>query len=66
MATVKGNIHEPSFTNKELEQGFELVWVDLNEAIFIMKADKPSDYEGEFIQIRDLELLNKAAMMKAR
>ncbi len=50
-------ISKPSFTEKELSQGFELKWVQINKAIKILGCDKPKTYEGKFIQKRDLEFL---------
>ncbi len=51
---------EPDFTEKELSQGFKIVWLPLKEAIFQVENDKPENYEGSFIQKRDLEFLKKA------
>ncbi len=51
---------EPDFTEKELSQGFKIVWLSLKEAIFQVENDKPENYEGSFIQKRDLEFLKKA------
>lgn len=51
---------EPDFTEKELKNGFQLIWVSLDEAISLLEKDKPEDYEGGFIQKRDLILLKKA------
>lgn len=55
--TAKG---DPDFTKEELSDGFELVWMPLDEAILKVENDKPKDYEGGFIQQRDLKLLQKA------
>ncbi len=57
MITSKG---EPDFTEKELSQGFQIVWLPLEEAISTIENDTPKDYEGSFIQKRDLEFLKKA------
>ena len=51
---------EPDFIEKELSQGFKIVWLSLREAIFKVESDKPENYEGSFIQKRDLEFLKKA------
>lgn len=53
----KGN---PDFTKKELNQGFEIIWVPLETAILKVENDKPKNYEGSFIQKRDLIFLKKA------
>ena len=47
----KGNT---AFTEVELEQGFQVIWLSLPEAITTLQKDKPDCYEGKFIQKRDL------------
>ena len=56
----KGN---PNFTEKELGEGFKVVWLSLKEAISRVKNDKPENYDGKFIQKRDLCFLKKAKQM---
>ncbi|MDP1709298.1 MAG: NUDIX domain-containing protein [Candidatus Komeilibacteria bacterium] len=51
---------QPDFTEDELKNGFKLVWLTLDEAISQLEKDKPEDYEGPFIQKRDLVFLKKA------
>ena len=46
-----------NFTKTEIEQGFSLSWVPLNEAITLFEKDKPSDYTARFILERDLTFL---------
>jgi len=41
----------------EIEEKYELLWVTLDEAIELVKKDKPENYEGKFIQERDLLFL---------
>ena len=48
---------EPDFTEKELSQGFQVVWMSLEQAIEVIASDKPTSYDGGFIQKRDLEFL---------
>lgn len=48
-----------NFTQKEIDEKFSIKWISLNEAISKIENDKPSNYEGEFIQKRDLEFLKK-------
>lgn len=50
---------QPDFTSDELTNGFELVWLSLDDAIAKLKKDKPSNYEGKFIQKRDLRFLEE-------
>lgn len=51
---------KPEFTEDEVSHGFQLVWLSLDEAINTITNDKPTDYEGAFIQKRDLRFLQKA------
>jgi 8-oxo-dGTP pyrophosphatase MutT (NUDIX family) len=43
----------------EIDEGFKLVWSTLDDAINQVKNDKPSNYEGKFIQERDLAFLEE-------
>ncbi len=52
--------NKPNLTKKELSQGFKIIWLSLNDAISKIKNDKPRNYEGFFIQKRDLDFLKKA------
>jgi len=52
---------EPEFTEEELSQGFKIVWLTLKDAISKLENDKPKNYEGSFIQKRDLVFLEKMA-----
>lgn len=59
--TSKGS---PIFTEEELSQNFKLVWLPLDEAISKVENDKPTNYEGSFIQQRDTVFLKKVQQMK--
>lgn len=50
----------PKFTDEELDEGFELTWMILEEAIKIFNNDKPINYDGWFVKQRDLFFLEKA------
>jgi len=55
---IKG---EPNFTEKELREQFSIVWVsDIHAAISLLEQDLPTNYEGKFIQRRDLTSLKTA------
>lgn len=56
-ATSKG---VPKFTDNEIEEGFQLIWLPLEEAIAKITNDTTDDYEGGFILQRDLIFLKKA------
>ena len=60
--TAKG---EPTFTDDETAAGFELVWMTLDDAIRALESDEPQDYEGIFIQKRDLTFLKTAQVVIA-
>ncbi len=60
LANVVGEKGSPNFTEKEIDNGFEIKWVSLQEAIKLLENDKPEDYEGGFIQIRDSSFLKEA------
>ncbi len=49
----------PTFTEKELRQGFKLLWLPLDEAISKVENSKPTNYEGSFIQKRDAIFLRE-------
>ncbi|KKP70001.1 hypothetical protein A2X44_02190 [candidate division CPR3 bacterium GWF2_35_18] len=50
----------PHFEQSEIDEGFRLIWITLDEAIAQLQKDQPTDYEGKFIQKRDLHFLQKA------
>ena len=54
--TSKGN---PDFTKEEVNDGFKITWLSLDEAIAKVENDKPTNYTGKFIQKRDLAFLKK-------
>jgi len=60
LARVVGKKREPAFTDSELKNRFELMWVTIDEAIKLLEADEPMDYEGSFIRERDLTFLIEA------
>ncbi len=51
---------EPQFTEKELKDGFEIVWVPFEEAVELVKNSKPLVYQGKFIVLRELKFLEEA------
>lgn len=42
--------------------GFQLKWMDYEQAVLLLEHDKPKDYVGRFIQKRDLLFLQKMKM----
>lgn len=52
----------PDFTEKELSEGFRIVWAkDLATAIALLDNDDPQDYGGRFISMRDHAFLLTAS-----
>ncbi len=54
----------PEFTEKELSEGFQLVWLSLHKAIETIENDEPKNFEGSFIKKRDLTFLKKYQRMR--
>ena len=55
-----------SFTEKETDQGFRLLWLSLDDAIRAIKSDRPDCYEGSFIRKRDLAFLKRARQIHSK
>jgi len=61
LARIVGEKGEPHFEEDEIADGFQIKWMPLAEAIRLVKLNPlPTDYEGPFIQNRDLILLEEA------
>lgn len=59
-ARVKGKRGHPSFTGKEIEDGFEVQWLPTEKAVSVLVLDRTTDYEGSFIVVRDKIFLDEA------
>lgn len=61
IAEQTGEANAPNFTDKELADGFEVVWsANIDEAISLLENDHPNNYAGHFIQARDKAFLRAA------
>ena len=60
LVQVINELEKPKFTEDEISNGFELKWIGIEEALDVLKSDKPHDYVGKFIQERDLTFLSSA------
>lgn len=62
VAKVLGDKGFPNFEQGELDDGFELIWVGIDEALNLVKSSKPDDgtYDGKFIVRRDATILLEA------
>jgi 8-oxo-dGTP diphosphatase len=67
LAKQVGDQRTSAFTQSEIDEGFEVVWADnLGAAIELLEQDKPENYDGLFIQRRDLTLLKTAWQLSAK
>lgn len=57
IANVVGEKGKPHFEQGEIDEGFQGVWVSLEEAIQLLVQSKSNVYNGNFIVMRDLTLL---------
>jgi ADP-ribose pyrophosphatase YjhB (NUDIX family) len=68
LADLSGEKGIPHLDKGEIEAGFQTMWLTLEDAIKTVEADvSVYDYEGKFIQKRDLAFLTLAAQeLKSR
>jgi len=57
---VLGEKGEPTFTTKELNEGLEILWVPIEEAVAMFDDSLPDGYEPKFIQVREKTFLQEA------
>ena len=61
IANLKGEKGIPHLEPDEMEDGFETVWLNIDDAIKVIENEKDLEhYEGRFITSRDLILLKEA------
>jgi len=61
IANLKGEKGTPNLEADEIEDGFETVWLNIDDAIKTIENEKDLEhYEGRFITRRDLILLKEA------
>lgn len=60
LARLSGEKGKPNLVGYEIDDGFETVWVKIDEAIKLVENSKPTSYDGPFIKIRDFVFLEKA------
>jgi len=61
IADLSGEKGEPNFDEGEIEDGFKPEWLSLEDAIRTLEGETGvEDYEGKFIRVRDLALLEEA------
>jgi len=57
-AHVLGDPAKPSFTESELSEGFELRWVNFDQADKILAINETQNYDSQFIKLRDRAIIN--------
>lgn len=55
---IVGEPQELQLEQDEIDDGFKLKWIPIDQVIQILENDKPKNYEGNFIKARDLAILN--------
>lgn len=60
VAKVVGEKGTPQFVDEEIEEGFQVEWRTLDEAIQLIQSEHPDDYMGKFVVERDLLYLTEA------
>jgi len=60
VAKVVGEKGEPTLEQSEIDEGFETVWLAINEALKKVKQSKPVIYDGPYMVARDSAFLEKA------
>jgi len=59
MSKIKGEKGLSHLTKTEKENGFEVIWVELDEAIRVIKNDGYSNINGKYIYERELAILTE-------
>ena len=63
LADLIGEKGTPKFEEDEIEDGFEPVWMSLEDAIKTLDSEvSVEDYEGKFIRLRDITFLQEATL----
>ena len=60
IAKLVGEKGKPNLEPDEIDEGFETVWLSLENAIELVKEAYSSDYDGPYMQMRDSALLESA------
>lgn len=60
LCQTNGAIGKPRFTPIEIEEGFELQWLSIEEALEKLNQSEPEEYGLKYIQVRDTTFLKRA------
>lgn len=63
---VKGEIGETSYTEEEINSGFKLKWMSIEEVMDFLEKDEPYNYVGRFIKERDKTFLKELSSKEIR
>lgn len=55
---IVGEPKELKLEQDEIDAGFELQWIPFDQVVKTLENDKPMDYEGNFIRLRDLAIID--------
>lgn len=56
-AQVVGEKGRPSFTKEEIDNGFKILWVPIEQALHLLRSDHPSHEAGLYIVPREIVFL---------
>jgi len=57
LAKVIGEVKQNNLDQDEIDDGFELKWVPVEKLNEILENDSPTNYEGNFIRMRDMSIV---------
>lgn len=60
LTKTRGEPQKPSFTDEEIEEGLQLEWVTVDQAIDMLKNGQPKRNYGHFNMRRELEFIKEA------
>lgn len=58
LARVVGEVKQNKLEQSEIEEGFKLEWIPFEKIDEVVNNDKPSNYEGNFIKLRDKSIID--------
>ncbi len=60
IAELVGEKGVPDLEQDEIDEGFETVWMSIEDALKKVKESKPTIYEGQYMTARDIILIEQA------
>ncbi len=65
IARLIGEKGEPELTDLEIEGGFEICWIPIEEALLLLRREGTTGYEAEYIVERDAVIVEEAQNLKS-